>query len=155
MDKLKNIHPGEILLEEFLLPMEISQTRLANSIGVPPRRINEIVLGKRGITADTALAPCQSVWHLRAILDGLAGRIRTARGAQRDRGSTGTDDADCGVGLDGSMESNPTNFTIALWLVIACQFLLAAGFQVDSKARITRFLLAAYGTDKNGVDFNM
>ena len=55
MDKLNNIHPGEILLEEFLRPMEISQTRLANAIGVPPRRINEIVLGKRGITADTAL----------------------------------------------------------------------------------------------------
>ena len=50
-----NIHPGEILLEEFLVPMEISQTRLAQSIGIPPRRINEIVLGKRGITADTAL----------------------------------------------------------------------------------------------------
>jgi addiction module HigA family antidote len=55
MNKLKNIHPGEILMEEFLVPMGISQTRLANSIGVPPRRINEIVLGKRGITADTAL----------------------------------------------------------------------------------------------------
>lgn len=55
MDMLKNVHPGEILIEEFLRPMEISQTRLANSIGVPPRRINEIVLGKRGITADTAL----------------------------------------------------------------------------------------------------
>lgn len=55
MDKLQNIHPGEILLEEFLIPMGISQTRLANAIGVPPRRINEIVLGKRGITADTAL----------------------------------------------------------------------------------------------------
>lgn len=55
MNTLQNIHPGEILLEEFLLPMGISQTKLANSIGVPPRRINEIVLGKRGITADTAL----------------------------------------------------------------------------------------------------
>ncbi|MCL5061044.1 MAG: HigA family addiction module antitoxin [Candidatus Thermoplasmatota archaeon] len=55
MAKLKNIHPGEILLEEFLLPMGISQNALARAIGVPPRRINEIVLGKRGITADTAL----------------------------------------------------------------------------------------------------
>lgn len=55
MHKLQNIHPGEILLEEFQLPMQISQAKLANSIGVPPRRINEIVLGKRGITADTAL----------------------------------------------------------------------------------------------------
>ncbi len=52
---LPNIHPGEILLEEFLLPMEISQNALARTTGVPPRRINEIVLGKRGITADTAL----------------------------------------------------------------------------------------------------
>jgi len=52
---LPNIHPGEILLEEFLLPMEISQNALARATGVPPRRINEIVLGKRGVTADTAL----------------------------------------------------------------------------------------------------
>ncbi|MGV8933870.1 MAG: HigA family addiction module antitoxin [Gallionellaceae bacterium] len=55
MDKLNNIHPGEILLEEFLIPMGVSQNKLANTIGVPPRRINEIVLGKRSITADTAL----------------------------------------------------------------------------------------------------
>jgi addiction module HigA family antidote len=53
--KLPPIHPGEILLEEFLRPMEISQYRLARSISVPPRRINEIVHGKRNITADTAL----------------------------------------------------------------------------------------------------
>jgi antitoxin HigA-1 len=52
---LRNIHPGEILLEEFLKPMEISQNQLARGIGVPPRRINEIVLGKRAITADTAI----------------------------------------------------------------------------------------------------
>lgn len=49
------IHPGEILLEEFLEPMRLSQYRLAKDISVPPRRINEIVHGKRGITADTAL----------------------------------------------------------------------------------------------------
>lgn len=55
MKKLPNIHPGEVLLEEFLLPMNISQNALARAIGVPPRRINEIVLGKRAITADTAL----------------------------------------------------------------------------------------------------
>jgi antitoxin HigA-1 len=55
MTKLKNIHPGEILLEEFLAPMDISQNALARGIAVPPRRINEIVLGKRAITADTAL----------------------------------------------------------------------------------------------------
>jgi addiction module HigA family antidote len=52
---MPNFHPGEVLLEEFLLPMEISQNALARATGVPPRRINEIVLGKRGITADTAL----------------------------------------------------------------------------------------------------
>ena len=55
MRKLKNIRPGEILLEEFLTPMDISQNALARGIAVPPRRINEIVLGKRAITADTAL----------------------------------------------------------------------------------------------------
>ena len=55
MSKLENIHPGEILLEEFLKPMELSQTALANAISVPPRRINEIVLKKRGISADTAI----------------------------------------------------------------------------------------------------
>ena len=53
--KLRPIHPGEILYEEFLLPMGISQYRLAHDINVPPRRINEIVHGKRAITADTAL----------------------------------------------------------------------------------------------------
>ena len=53
--KLPPIHPGEILLEEFLEPMAISQYRLAKDINVPPRRINEIVLGKRSITPDTAL----------------------------------------------------------------------------------------------------
>ncbi|MCL4295876.1 MAG: HigA family addiction module antidote protein [Anaerolineae bacterium] len=54
-EKLKPVHPGEILLEEFLKPMGLSQNHLALRIGVPARRINEIVLGKRGITADTAL----------------------------------------------------------------------------------------------------
>ena len=49
------IHPGEFLLEDFLKPLGLSQTRLAKAIRVPPRRINEIVLGKRSITADTAL----------------------------------------------------------------------------------------------------
>jgi antitoxin HigA-1 len=53
--KLPPIHPGEILIEEFLNPMGISQYRLAKDISVPPRRINEIVHGKRSISADTAL----------------------------------------------------------------------------------------------------
>ena len=52
---LPNPHPGEILQKEFLEPMALSQTALARAIGVPPRRINEIVLGKRAITADTDL----------------------------------------------------------------------------------------------------
>ena len=53
--KLPSIHPGEILIEEFLKPMGISQYRLSKDISVPPRRINEIVHGKRSISADTAL----------------------------------------------------------------------------------------------------
>jgi addiction module HigA family antidote len=53
--KFPPTHPGEILLEEFLVPMEISQYRVAKDINVPPRRINEIVHGKRAISADTAL----------------------------------------------------------------------------------------------------
>ncbi len=53
--KLPNIHPGEVLLEEFLVPLDMSQNALARAIHVPPRRINEIVLGKRRITADTAV----------------------------------------------------------------------------------------------------
>ena len=55
MRKLVPIHPGEILLADFLEPLEISQYRLAHDISVPPRRINEIVHGKRAVTADTAL----------------------------------------------------------------------------------------------------
>ena len=55
MKKLANIHPGEVLLEEFLIPLEISQNAIARRISVPPRRINEIVHAKRAVTADTAL----------------------------------------------------------------------------------------------------
>ena len=53
--RLAPIHPGEVLLEDFLKPLELTQYRLAKSLSVPARRINEIVLGKRAITADTAL----------------------------------------------------------------------------------------------------
>lgn len=53
--KLPPVHPGEVLLEEFLVPMELSQYRLAKGLGVPPRRINEIIHGTRVVTADTAL----------------------------------------------------------------------------------------------------
>jgi len=54
-ERLHPVHPGEVLLEEFLKPLGLSQNRLTISISVPARRINEIVLGKRGITADRAM----------------------------------------------------------------------------------------------------
>ena len=86
--KLPPIHPGEILLEEFLQPMGISQYRVAKDISVPPRRINEIVHGKRAITADTALRlsryfglsegfwfNLQSRYDLEMERDRLAGRL--------------------------------------------------------------------------------
>ena len=53
--KLDPVHPGEVLFEEFLLPLDLSQNALARALGVPPRRINEIVHGNRRVTADTAL----------------------------------------------------------------------------------------------------
>ncbi len=53
--RLPNVHPGEVLLEEFLRPLDLSQNRLAREIHVPPRRVNELVLGKRAVTPDTAL----------------------------------------------------------------------------------------------------
>ena len=61
MKTLPNIHPGKALLEEFLKPLGISQNRLARAMGVPPRRINEIVHGERAITADTALRLARAV----------------------------------------------------------------------------------------------
>lgn len=71
MAALKNIHPGEVLLEEFLLPMGISQNALARAVGVPPRRINEIVLGKRGVSADTALRLARAFGTSEAFWMGL------------------------------------------------------------------------------------
>lgn len=59
MAKLKSVTPGEMLLEEFLLPLGLSQDRLAKEIGVPPQRIGEIVAGNRAITADTDLRLCR------------------------------------------------------------------------------------------------
>lgn len=59
MNELKPIKPGEIVLEEFLKPMDISQYRLAKEIDVPAQRINEIVAGKRSVTADTDLRLCR------------------------------------------------------------------------------------------------
>ena len=86
--KISPIHPGEVLLEEFLAPMGISQYRLAKDISVPPRRINEIVHGDRGITADTALRLASLLkmspefWmHLQASWD-----LHQARNAMRRAG---------------------------------------------------------------------
>lgn len=86
--KLSPIHPGEILREEFLMPLEISQARLARDINVPARRISEIVRGKRAITPDTALRlsrffgmperfwlNLQSRYDLEIEKDRLAGRL--------------------------------------------------------------------------------
>ncbi|MDH5830812.1 HigA family addiction module antitoxin [Luteimonas sp. M1R5S18] len=92
MAALSNVHPGEVLQEEFLAPLGISQNALARAMAVPPRRINEIVLGKRGVTADTAvrlaaaLGTSERFWlglqadydleEARRALGGLAGRIK-------------------------------------------------------------------------------
>jgi addiction module HigA family antidote len=87
--KLHPAHPGEVLLEEFLKPLQMSQNRLALDIRVPARRVNEIVLGKRSITADTALRLAryfgvtpqfwlglQADYDLDVAADRLQGRIR-------------------------------------------------------------------------------
>jgi addiction module HigA family antidote len=55
MGRLRSVHPGKVLWKDFLEPKGISQNALARDLGVPPRRINEIILGKRGISADTAI----------------------------------------------------------------------------------------------------
>ncbi len=88
--RLQPVHPGEVLLEEFLKPMALSQNQLALAIRVPARRINEIVLGKRGISADTALRlshyfgnsaefwlGLQMDYDLDRAEDALAARIKT------------------------------------------------------------------------------
>lgn len=69
--KLRNVHPGEVLSEEFLVPLGISQNALARAIGVPPRRVNEIVLGKRSITADTAVRLSRALGTSEAFWMGL------------------------------------------------------------------------------------
>ncbi len=92
MAKLRNVHPGEVLLEEFLKPMQISQNKIARDICVPPRRINEIVHGKRAITADTALrlskyfAVSESFWMgLQADYDLEEARKELGRKLERVR----------------------------------------------------------------------
>lgn len=90
-NKLPPIHPGEILREEFMLPRELSQNALARSLHVPPRRINEIVLEKRGITADTALRLARyfgttaELWTgLQADYDLRLARYQKARQIERE-----------------------------------------------------------------------
>jgi antitoxin HigA-1 len=103
MRKLPPITPGEMLQEEFLKPMKISQYRLAKEIGVPPQRISEIVAGKRAITADTDLRLCrffglsngywlraQAAFDTETALDGLAktlAKIKPWRGSVVSSGS--------------------------------------------------------------------
>jgi len=89
--KLAPIHPGEILREEFMRPLGLSQNALARALNVPPRRINEIVLEKRGISADTALrlARClgtsAEMWTgLQADYDLLLARYESERDIERD-----------------------------------------------------------------------
>jgi antitoxin HigA-1 len=90
--KISPVHPGEILLEEFMKPLDISQNRLARDLHVPPRRINEIVHGVRSISADTALRLArhfgttaefwinlQARYDLEMAKDALADRIKSAR----------------------------------------------------------------------------
>ena len=74
-NKLPPIHPGEMLREEFLEPMGISQYRIAKDIGAPPRRINEIVHGKRGISPDTALRLSRYFGDVGTVLDEPSGSI--------------------------------------------------------------------------------
>jgi antitoxin HigA-1 len=88
---LPPVHPGEILLEEFLKPMNISRYRLAKSIGVPQRRIDEICAGKRSITADTALrlaryfgTDAQSWMNLQAEYDLESAEIALAERIERE-----------------------------------------------------------------------
>jgi len=90
-NKLHPVHPGEVLLEEFLKPMGLSQSRVALDIGVHPRRINEIVLEKRGITADTALRLARffnttaELWTgLQADYDLRLARYKKARTIERE-----------------------------------------------------------------------
>ena len=90
-NKLAPIHPGEILREEFMKPRDLSQNALARALNVPPRRINEIVLEKRGITADTALRLARffgtsaEMWAgLQADYDLRLARYETQKQIERD-----------------------------------------------------------------------
>jgi len=84
---LQPVHPGEILLEEFLRPMGISQYRLAKDIRIPPRRVNEIVLGRRGITADTALRLARYFSTSTDVWANLQSRYEIEMARMRDGGT--------------------------------------------------------------------
>ena len=94
-DLLQNPHPGEILLEDFLKPMALSQTALAKAIKVAPRRINEIVLGKRAITADTDLRLARYFGLSEGFFLGL--QVGADAAPPRDRRPAPCDSAEGGV----------------------------------------------------------
>ena len=87
MKKQRGLHPGQVLYEQFLKPSRLSQNALARDIGVPPRRINEIILGKRGITADTALRLAKRFGNSARYWMGLQTDFDLEE-ARRDYGST-------------------------------------------------------------------
>jgi addiction module HigA family antidote len=87
MKKQRSLHPGQVLYEQFLKPSRLSQNALARDIGVPPRRINEIILGKRGITADTALRLAKHFGNSARYWMGLQTDFDLEE-ARRDYGST-------------------------------------------------------------------
>jgi antitoxin HigA-1 len=84
MAKLGNVHPGEVLLEEFLVQMGLRQNAVARAIGVASRRINEIVLGQRAITGETALRLAKAFGTSEGFWLGLQGELRLGRSAQGD-----------------------------------------------------------------------
>src|SRR5437870_3040530 len=96
MRKIPYPHPGEILSEEFLKPMGITQYRLAKEIAVPQRRIGEIVAGARAVGADTGLRLARFFWHVRRVLDWLADGPRYRQGCHgQDVGEDQAVDARC------------------------------------------------------------
>ncbi len=102
--KLDLIWPGEILLEEFIKPLGISQNRIAWDIDVPPARINDIVHGRRAITADTELRLGK---YFRTSLDGAAGRLRPASGEARHLATGGRTDSSNRGSLSKNRLNNP------------------------------------------------
>ena len=84
-DRLPNPHPGEILLDDFLKPMQVSQSELARAVGVSPRRINEVVLGKRSVTAETDLL----LTRYFGLSEGLFMRLQAVHDLEKARLSLG------------------------------------------------------------------